>query len=205
MKAKKMMKAAGIGLGSLIVLGLVFQGWVMYSSSVEEQPYKIVKKYEPIEIRYYPPARMISYVNDGNSNRNGSFGKLAGYIFGGNEAKEEFAMTAPVHMEYSDSSSTMSFVLPQEAWEKDMPKPNDDEVQIHWTEEEYVAAIQYSGYQTQESYQKHKKLLVEKLSELNIEHDGNFRTLGYDPPYKTIDRRNEIIVRVKKNEVDKLN
>ena len=53
-------------------------------------------------------------------------------------------MTAPVHMA-SDSGSRMSFVLPQEAWEKDMPTPNDEAVQIHWSNEQTVAAIQFSA------------------------------------------------------------
>lgn len=46
-----------------------------------------------------------------------------------------------------------------------------------------------------------RRLLLERLLfEKGIEYYGNFRYLGYNPPYQLIGRKNEIIVSVKWSE-----
>jgi len=193
------MKIALSIIGILVVAALVFQGWTIYISNVEEQQYTVTNTFDQIEIRHYPPALMASVEKErqaGVPSSNRNFGVLAGYIFGGNSEKQEFAMTAPVHMEEDETTATMSFVLPASAVEADLPTPNDPAVQLHWSEDEYVAAIQFSGFSSKESVAKHKAILVNTLEDQGIQYEDNFRILGYDPPFKMVDRRNEIIVRV---------
>ena len=188
-----------ITIAVLVGLALLFQGWVMYVSSVEEQPYEVLETYNEVEIRHYPPARMASVQNpetDKSKVSNSSFRVLAGYIFGGNSENQEFAMTAPVHMHESDSGTRMSFVLPQEAWNEELPDPNNNRVQLHWSKEEYVAAIRFGGFRSEEAETKYKNKLIQQLNELGIKHNNDFRVLGYDPPFKLTDRRNEVIVSI---------
>jgi len=189
------MKIAGIAIGVIILLALGFQGWVMYISETEEQPYEVIATFGQVEIRHYPPARMAS-VDNATASGNDGFQVLAGYIFGGNSEEQQIAMTAPVHMEKTDSGSRMSFVLPQEVWDEELPTPDDDAVQLHWSEAEDVAAIQFGGFRNGDLELQYKTILIRTLDSLGVKHQNNFRSLGYDPPFKMNDRRNEIIVSI---------
>lgn len=188
----------------LIILGLItlpliiFQAWTMYISKVEEQHFETVGTIGEVEFRHYPPAKMASVdMNPGISNpRNTGFRVLAGYIFGGNESNEKFAMTAPVHMAKNDSVARMSFVLPEASWKSELPVPNNSKVQIHWSSDQYVAAIKFGGYSSEEVYTKHKDKLLVTLKEKGVKHLNDFRLLGYDPPFKVVGRRNELIVSI---------
>jgi hypothetical protein len=184
-----------LGIIFISLSALAFQGWVIYSSNVEEQPYQILRRYGEIEIRHYPVVRMISYRS---ASRNNGFGVLAGYIFGGNEDEMKIEMTAPVHMSNTDKGAVMSFVLPQEHLERDLPKPNNQAVIIHYTKAKNVAAIQFSGYVNSKIFEDKKSELIHQLDSLSIEYGSDFTLLGYDPPYKVNDRRNEIIVSIDK-------
>ena len=189
------MKYVYIFSGILIALALIFQGWVYYASNVEEQPYEVMHAFGDVEIRHYPAARMASVDQENSEDlQRSGFSMLAGYIFGGNEEEQKFAMTAPVHMSRSEEGARMSFVLPQDAWEKELPAPNDERVNLHWSEPSDVAAIQFSGYANQEKIERYKKEMLATLDSLHIAHQDNFSLLGYDPPFKTTGRRNELLV-----------
>ena len=106
------------------------------------------------------------------------------------------AMTSPVHMDVNDSVSTMSFVMPSEYTEKTLPKPNDPGVNIINTEDEYVAAIRFGGFASDQDRKFYTDKLQSLLKENSITTVGHYRFLGYDPPYQMTDRRNEIVVAV---------
>ena len=133
-----------------------------------------------------------SYKELGNS----GFRKLAGYIFGGNDANKQIAMTSPVHMDIADTASSMSFVMPATFNKDNLPKPNDANVVIKTTDNEYVAAIKFNGFASDKDIKSHTEKLEKALKAANISYYGNFRYLGYNPPYQVIDRRNEIIFSV---------
>jgi len=177
---------------------LIFQGWTYYISKVEEQPYKVLKVLNLIEIRHYPAAKMatVNMAKNNNQNSSNGFRTLAGYIFGGNDKNQEFAMTAPVHISKSDSLNTMSFVLPEGYWNSELPTPNNKEVKLHWSKEQTVAAIRFGGFRSDEKEAKMKAILLEELQKNNIKHLGDFSFLSYDPPFKMIDRRNDLIVSI---------
>jgi len=128
------------------------------------------------------------------------FGKLAKYIFGGNHENKQIAMTSPVHMDIGDTISTMSFVMPSNFKKEDLPKPNNSEIQLQIMEQEYVAVIQFGGFANTSSINKHKAQLKQLLDKRGISYFGNFRFLGYNPPYQLFGRRNEVIVSLNPNE-----
>jgi len=103
------------------------------------------------------------------------FRKLAGYIFGGNESGKKIAMTTPVRMDMGDTSSTMSFVMPSSMDSATLPKPNDQAVEIKTVPAEYVAAIRFGGYASEEDIAHQIKLLKQQLAEQGISFYGNFR------------------------------
>jgi hypothetical protein len=167
------------------------------SNKTETQQYKVIKEEKLFEVRYYPAALMAKINSTTKSYRDlgtSGFGKLAKYIFGGNHEKKEIAMTSPVHMEIGDSISTMAFVMPSSFKKEELPIPNNAEIVIEPSEPEYVAVIQFGGFASNESITKHKDILEKALKAKGISYYGNFRYLGYNPPFQIFGRRNEVIV-----------
>jgi hypothetical protein len=172
---------------------------LMASNKTEKQPYQVVKKEKEFEIRFYPSTTMATVISAASTYKDlasPGFRKLAGYIFGGNQQGMSIAMTAPVHMDMSETGSSMSFVMPQGMTPENLPKPNDPSVHISTTKSEYVAAIRFGGYANDEDIQKHAAKLEQLLQEQGIKHSGHFRFLGYNAPYQFLCRRNEVIVTV---------
>jgi hypothetical protein len=171
----------------------------MSTNKTEEQKYSVVRKYDKFEIRFYPSTTIATIKSEAKTYKDLSgpgFRKLAGYIFGGNETNTNISMTTPVQMEINDSVSTMSFVMPS-AYNKDnLPKPNNLDVRIKNTADEYVAALKFGGYASDKDLQFYSEKLQILLKENGINSIGNYRFLGYNPPYQVIGRKNEIIVTV---------
>jgi hypothetical protein len=194
------MKVLIIILAVAFLLIVLFQSFIiMPTNKTEEQKYSLVRKYVDFEIRFYPSATIATISSNAKTYRDLSgpgFRKLAGYIFGGNETNTRISMTAPVQMDINDSASTMSFVMPSAYNESNLPKPNDPNVVIKSTADEYVAVIRFGGYASDKDLKFYSEKLQNHLIENGIRSFGNYRFLGYNPPYQFIGRRNEIIVAV---------
>ncbi len=198
------MKSMWIVLIVLTVVFIAFQSFMSISNSnIEKQQYRVVKAEKGFELRYYPPATFATVKSSAKSYRelSGSgFRKIAGYIFGDNESSTKIAMTSPVHMDINEKESSMSFVMPSNYDVKSLPKPNDARVEIHQTPGEYAAVIEFGGFANDASIRKHAEELKQLLDQKGIKTIGNFRYLGYNPPYQIIARKNEIVVAVEWNE-----
>jgi hypothetical protein len=89
------MKIFLIVLSVLLVLFLVMS--YSFNKSTERQKYKLIKKINKTEIRFYPKAIMASVKSSSESymgNSSDNFRKLAGYIFGANQSSNKISMTA---------------------------------------------------------------------------------------------------------------
>jgi SOUL heme-binding protein len=194
------MKTFLIILSSLAVLFIIFQAYTtMATNKSEEQPYKVIRTEKDFEIRFYPSVTMATITSSAKSYKelgSSGFNKLAGYIFGGNDAKKQIAMTSPVHMDINDSISSMSFVMPSAYNADNLPKPNDATVNINKTPDEYVAAIKFSGFASDSDIKNQTEMLKNALKTAGISYYGSFRYLGYNPPYQLVGRRNEVIINV---------
>ena len=171
---------------------------VMAFGETEKQKYTVVRQEKEFEIRFYPSAILATVYSDSKTYRElayPGFSKLAGYIFGGNKTDTKISMTSPVHMDMNEAS--MSFVMPSAYTEESLPAPDDPEVKLERTEDVYVAAIRFGGYASDRDIVKYSEKLKSLLSEKGIGWYGNFRYLGYNPPFQPFGRRNEIIVNVK--------
>ncbi len=185
---------------ALFILFFVLQSFTRMSvNKTEEQKYTVVYKDKEFEIRFYPASIFASITSDAKTYKelaNPGFRMLAGYIFGGNENETKISMTTPVHMDISDSASTMSFVMPSSYDENNLPKPNDPNVKIVRSTDEYVAAIQFGGFASDKDIEFYSGKLQKLLEAKGITSYGHYRFLGYNPPFQVIGRRNEIIVSV---------
>ena len=192
------MKITSIVIGVLIGLFILFQTYTtMATAKSETQAYTVIKVEKEFEIRYYPAVTMAAITSSAKTYKDlGSTGftKLAGYIFGGNTDKKQIAMTSPVHMEIGDSVSSMSFVMPSNYNKDNLPLPKDSNVTIKSISEEHVAAITFGGFASSDNIKKHTLILENALKKNHLSYYGNFRFLGYNPPYQLFGRRNEIII-----------
>ena len=183
---------------ALAFIFIVFQSFRKFtSSSIETQKYRVVKKEEGFEIRFYPKATFATIRSNGTNYKqvaSSGFRKLAGYIFGGNDQNKSISMTAPVRMEMSEKGSAMSFVMPEQYDMASLPKPKDASVEIKQSEEVYTAVIAFGGYANDEKINDYTNRLVALLQQKNIKITGGFIFLGYNAPYEFIGRKNEISI-----------
>jgi hypothetical protein len=194
------MKTFFVITGIAVSIIVIFQSFTLMSSKkAEEQKYTVILKDKDFEIRFYPSATVATISSNAKTYKELSgpgFRKLAGYIFGGNESNTSISMTAPVHMDINDSVSSMSFVMPSSYNEGNLPKPNDPNVLIHKTADEYVAVLQFGGFASDKELKSYSDKLNDILKEKGITSSGHARFLGYNPPFQLINRRNEIVVSV---------
>ena len=175
----------------------------MAVADTERQKYRVVLSEEGFEIRFYQASILATVYSDAKTYRElayPGFRKLAGYIFGSNESGTKISMTSPVHMEFSKAESSMSFVMPSSFSEENLPRPDDPAVKIEKTEDAYMAAISFGGYASDKKIRDYSDKLRTLLHEKGISWDGNFRYLGYNPPFQIFGRKNEIIVPVRWSE-----
>lgn len=199
------MKIVLIVIGIIVITFIAFQIYTtMATNKSEMQFYKVIKVEKEFEIRFYPSTTMAAITSSAKTYKelgSSGFRKLAGYIFGGNKDNKQIAMTSPVHMDINDSVSSMSFVMPANYNKDNLPLPNNADVSIQTVPDEYVAAITFNGYASQETIKKYATKLENALQEKHLSYFGNFRFLGYNPPYQLFGRRNEIILSVHEKEV----
>lgn len=183
-----------------LVLGTLFalsQFWAYGQvRHIEMYPYEVQKSYPDFEVRRYQAANFIYMTMDAESYQASSgrgFRTLAGYIFGGNATGQKIAMTSPVEMEM-DSLVTMKFMLPAEHDPRDLPTPDNAEVKFKTEAERTMAAITFGGFANDERILEHKDQLLAALAREGIAHGGHWSFMGYDPPYRLVGRRNEVVV-----------
>ncbi len=184
---------------SLISAGMLLMTAFLKKSRAEEteiQKYKTIYSKDAFEIRFYPPAILASVGMNGNydTGRNSGFRVLAGYIFGGNSDNRQIAMTAPVRMSTGEEENTMSFVLPSAMEYDHLPEPLNKNIVLHQSEATYATVIRYGGYSSRDKVESKKKELIAELEKLGLRYKDNFEFLGYNAPYDTFNRRNEVWV-----------
>ena len=170
-------------------------------AQTEQQKYSVLHRDGEFEIRRYEPAILASVEMPGSYSSMSSTGfrELAGYIFGGNYERKKISMTAPVHVSSTDSISTMSFVMPSGYGMEELPDPVSEKIRLHKTGMSVTASLRFGGYASDKVIQKKTEELKAMLRSRGIKTMDDYRFLGYNPPYKIINRRNEIVVTLFRN------
>lgn len=188
-------------LGTLVLVFVIVQLFVLKTQKdIETYPYVVVKKYDQFEIRNYESRLFTSVKLPTNRYENASskgFSILAGYIFGNNKTNEKIAMTSPVAMSLEDSM-TMMFMVPEKN-KATLPEPNSKEIKFRKEPSKTVAAITFGGWADQKKIDFHKKKLIDAMDANSVPYTDKFYFLGYNAPYETYNRRNEVIVELKNN------
>ncbi len=161
--------------------------------------YEVLESKNGFQIRKYPDLTVATTkLNDNSYSNNSSSGfrKIASYIFGGNSSNMQIAMTSPVQMEMG-TEPTMSFFMPNNMNSADLPKPNRTDVLVQVQPSKIVAVIEFSGWASDQVLQEQFNLLKTKLKKESIDFEDSYSFLGYNPPYKLFNRKNEVTITLK--------
>jgi hypothetical protein len=183
---------------AIILLAFIVIQVFAYKSQrdIEMYPYVVNKKFDTFEIRSYDAMLFTSVKLSTNQYKDASsngFSILAGYIFGGNDRNEKIAMTSPVAMSLEDSM-TMMFMVPKKYTMETLPQPNQSQIQFKEEPAKVVAAITFGGWANDERIEEYKQKLISALNKEGIPYTNKFYLLGYNPPFELVNRRNEVIV-----------
>lgn len=201
------MKILAILLGIIFLAFIVIQLFAMKGQqNIETYPYVVNKKYDGFEIRSYEASLFTSVKLSPQGYKEASnkgFSILAGYIFGGNDRNEKISMTSPVSMSLEDSM-TMMFMVPKKINKETLPRPNQDEIEFREEPAKTVAAITFGGWANDEKIEQYKAELIAALDAAEIPYTDRFYFLGYNPPYEMLNRKNEVIVELPAETLDRL-
>ncbi len=188
-----------IAIALAVIVGV---GWRMTArTSYESAAYSVVESDGPFEIREYPDLMLVTtgMKSAGSDGSDGSFGRLFGYISGGNDDDLKVAMTTPVFMEPEGrgTAGQMGFVIPEKVSSKHIPNPTDETVQIQKRASGRFAVIRFSGRMDQESKAKNAEKLRQWIETKGRSGSDAVEFAGYDPPWTPNPfRRNEILIRL---------
>lgn len=186
-------------------------------STIEEPRYNIEARLGDIEIRRYEERLAAETEVEGTAEtaRVAGFRRIAGYIFGGNRAKDSIAMTAPVAQAFQDkpqdrghqiamtapvvqakdagSHWRIQFFMPAKYTRDSLPLPNDPLVHIVAVPAQRYAVLRFSGDRSGKAVAAQEARLLAALRSTRWHTSGTPVAWFYDPPW-TIPalRRNEI-------------
>ena len=178
----------------------------------ETPPYRVEDRIGEVEIRSYGPHLMADVTVRGGQREalNHGFRVLAGYIFGGNQARAEVAMTAPVAQSQQIAMTapvaqtgegglwTVSFMMPSQWTEETLPVPNSDAIRFRQVTGHREAVLTFSGRTPESTLRRQEQILRETLSAAGLETDGEVKFYFYDDPFTLPwQRRNEVALRLK--------
>ena len=167
-----------------------------YSTTManEEASYDVVHKTDIYEVRYYSDRLVAQVTNKGDNN---SFRKLFNYISGENKNSEKIAMTIPVTQTKKDGELFMQFYLPSKFNKETTPIPTNPDLEITTIPEGYFAVIKFSGRSSDKNFEKHNKILKQKLLDDKIPTNGFAVRATYNSPFTLPPfRRNEAMFSV---------
>jgi len=169
----------------------------IFTQKTETPQYRVVRKLDKVEIREYPDLIVASTkMGDSYSGNSGrGFSTVAGYIFGGNEKSEKISMTSPVVVDMADTMK-MSFIMPSEYEMEDLPSPSNPKVELQRQSSRLLAVISFGGWANDKKLAEYREMLKAELEKHKIKPKGHYMFLGYNPPYRMINRRNEVAVEI---------
>lgn len=184
--------------------------------ATEQVPYVVEQTLaDSIEVRRYPDVIVAETVIEADSYAeagNEGFRRLAGYIFGGNVARDKLAMTAPVAMAPSAPSEKiamtapvavtaegkgwrMAFFMPTGYTLQTLPQPRDARVVLREQHGRRVAALRFSGRGTAAQFADRTEELCAALAAAGLATRGEPWTARYNAPWVLpLLRRNEAMI-----------
>jgi hypothetical protein len=193
-----------------LIATLLLAATAMTSHAIEEPDFEVVQRLDAVEIRQYASyvVAEVTVPGPAESAGNKAFPLLFGYISGKNKGERKMAMTAPVTQTPTPVKMAMTapvtqaatlqgyqvqFVLPKGVMLESAPEPLDSRVKIREVPAAKVAAIRFSGFWSEDNYQRHLTQLTSRLRAAGMRWKGEPVYSRYNAPMTPwFLRRNEI-------------
>jgi len=186
------------------------------ASATEKPDYTVLVDDGKIEIREYPPMILaeVTVTGDRKEAGNKAFKKLAGFIFGDNEARvkldatspvvqtrqeaEKIKMTAPVvQTQTQDNLWVVNFMMPSKYTLETLPIPDNKDIRIRATEPYKAITIEFSGNWKKSKWIRKTEELKAYAKSNNLKISGLPDYAFYDAPFVPgFARRNEVQFRL---------
>jgi hypothetical protein len=181
-------------LPSKALLAFLMLGVSAMAHTTENPKYKVLAQYGEVEIRSYQPM-IQAVVHTANGN---GFRPLAGYIFGGNQADQSIAMTAPVASQKSAQGYATAFMMPSQYTMEDLPAPDNERVQLLAVPARVMAVITFPGWANGEAVNRNNKDLLLLIEEQGWVVQGEPIINQYNDPWTAAENRtNEVQYQLK--------
>jgi DNA gyrase inhibitor GyrI len=170
------------------------------SMANEEPDYIVLKKESDIEIRQYKNFLTASIEMEGD--RKEAIGKgfrsLFKYISGENKNKESISMTVPVMQKSTGNNKwSISFVVPKKFDLKNVPQPDNKNIQIKNNFDLKVIAITFSGLFSDGNIEENETKLRNYIKEKGIKIEESAIYAGYNAPWTPwFLKRNEVLFKL---------
>tara|TARA_R110000868_G_scaffold3915_6_gene24102 strand:+ start:1052 stop:1729 length:678 start_codon:yes stop_codon:yes gene_type:complete len=203
----------------LMISALLSLGTASAASAADEPAHTVIRSEGAIEIRDYAAVieAHVEVEGDRRGAVNTGFRPLAGYIFGGNQSRnedgaEEIAMTTPVIQSASqriamtspvtqeaaeDGVWRIAFIMPAQWTMETLPVPDNAAVQLVEVPARRIAAIRFSGRARDSVLAEKQAELLEFLATNGYRVTGEPQFAYYNPPWTLGPfRRNEVMVEI---------
>ncbi|WP_417477063.1 SOUL family heme-binding protein [Maricaulis sp.] len=207
----------------LMISALLSLGTASAASAADEPAHTVIRSEGAIEIRDYDAVieAHVEVEGDRRGAVNAGFRPLAGYIFGGNQSRDQdgaeqiamttpviqsasqrIAMTAPVTQEVSeDGVWRIAFIMPAQWTMETLPVPDNAEVRLVEIPAGRMAAIRFSGRARDADMVEKQAELLEFLAAHDYQVIGEPQYAYYNPPWTLGPfRRNEVMVEVERSD-----
>lgn len=186
--------------------------------AIEDPKFTLALKDGAFELRDYAASVVAEVSVKGNQDEAGrsGFRLLAGYIFGGNSARQKIAMTAPVTKIAKGEQIAMTapvtqiagtgqaggewlvrFTMPAAYRMEDLPLPKDPAVSLHSQPAARLAVLRFSGLAGQTKVAKATTRLQAWVTSRGLKPIGAPQIARYNPPWTPwFLRRNEVMLPV---------
>lgn len=166
----------------------------------EEPDYIVLKKESEIEIRQYKNFLTASIEMEGDRKEviGKGFRSLFKYISGENKNKENISMTIPVMQKSSGNNKwNVSFVVPKKFDLKNVPQPDNANIQIKNNLNLKVIAITFSGLFSDGNIEENETKLRNYIKEKGIKIEEPAIYAGYNAPWTPwFLKRNEVMFKL---------
>ncbi len=197
----------------MVILAIIVGGGLLATlaaaqvlrSGYDEPRHEVVVEDGQFQIRDYA-ARIVAQTfvstSDWRGGTSTGFGRLAGFIFGGNLTSagesSKIAMTTPVESIPSSDGYIVVFTMPPSYTLDTLPKPTDDSVTIQAIGPSTVAALRFSGNARSADIEQLSEDLLARADKMGWVATSTVKVAQYDPPWTPGPlRRNEVMVDVK--------
>ncbi len=185
----------------LLILIILAGNSVGNAMATEQISYQTVSRDGDVEIRDYRSLLQVQITKTGSRYQapSDAFQDLAGYIFGDNQTGQKIAMTAPVSQQaVADDAETdewqIAFYMPEKFSLADLPKPENQDLQLIETAPRRVAVLEFYGRRSDDNMDRNTEKLRAYLRDNNIAFiDNPFYAFYNSPMMIWFLRRNEVM------------